>query len=146
MADRYLYRQVGDLSRSGPAKLLGELEGEIMVAIWRDGPLTVRQVLERLRAARAQPVAYTTVLTVMQRLAEKALLDRTLVGNTHRYAARQSRDEFIAESSGRIVRALVADFGDVAIAQFLAALDRLDPERLERLREFGRRGGPGDEP
>jgi predicted transcriptional regulator len=143
MTDRHLYRQVGDLTRSGPEKLFGELEGEIMAVIWRDGPLTVRQVLERLRAARVQPVAYTTVLTVMQRLAEKELLGRTLVGNTHRYAARQSRDEFMSESSGRIVRALVDDFGDVAIAQFLAALDGLDPERLERLRELGRRGEAG---
>ena len=146
MEERHLYRQLGDHSRSGPEKLFGELEGEVMAAIWQHGPLTVRQVLERLRAARSQPVAYTTVLTVMQRLAEKGLLDRTLLGNTHRYAARQSRDEFMSESSGRLVRALVDDFGDVAIAQFLAALDGLDPERLERLRELGRRGKPGDEP
>ena len=146
MRERHLYRQLGDPSRSGPEKLFGELEGEIMAVLWQHGALTVRQVLERLRAARAQSVAYTTVLTVMQRLAEKGLLDRTLVGNTHRYAAHQSRDEFMSESSGRIVRALVDDFGDVAIAQFLAALERLDPDRLERLRELGRRGVPGDEP
>lgn len=146
MGERHLYRQLGDLSRSGPEKLFGELEGEIMAALWQHGPLTVRQVLERLRGARPQPVAYTTVLTVMQRLAEKGQLDRTLAGNTHRYAARQTREEFMSESSGRIVRALVDDFGDVAIAQFLAELERLDPERLERLRELGRREVRGDEP
>lgn len=134
MQERRLYRQIRDPSRTGAEKLLGDLEGEVMELVWRHGQVPVRQVLDALNAERAQPVAYTTVLTVMQRLAEKGLLDRTLVGNTHRYSARQDREQFLAESSGRIVRALVEEFGDVAIAQFLTELERLDPERLRRLR------------
>lgn len=134
MQDRRLYRQLGDPSRTGAEKLLGELESEVMGALWRHGRLPVRQVLNVLSEGRAQPVAYTTILTVMQRLVEKGLLHRTLVGTTHYYEARQSRDEFVAASSARIVHALVEDFGDVAIAQFLAEIEGLDPERLRRLR------------
>lgn len=116
-----------------------------MELVWRHGQVPVRQVLDALNADRAQPVAYTTVLTVMQRLAEKGLLDRTLVGNTHHYSARQDREQFLAESSGRIVRALVEEFGDVAIAQFLTELERLDPERLRRLRARAGLEDTGDE-
>lgn len=134
MQGRRRYRQLGDPLRTGAEKFLGELESEVMGAIWRHGRISVRQVLDALNGGRAQPVAYTTVLTVMQRLTEKGLLNRTLVGNTHYYEARQSRDEFVAESSARIVHALVEDFGDIAIAQFLAEIDGLDPERLRRLR------------
>lgn len=143
MQERRLYRQVGDPSRTGAEKLLGDLESEVMEAVWRLGRASVRQVLDALNAGRAQRCAYTTVLTVMQRLAEKGLLERILVGNAHDYEARQSRDEFMAASSGRIVRALVEDFGDVAIAQFLAEIERLDPARLRRLRA---RAGFGDAP
>ena len=134
MHDRRLFRQLGDPSRTGAEKLLGELESEIMEILWGHERVPVRQVLEELNARRIPPVAYTTVLTVMQRLAEKGMLDRRRVGNTDHYAARQSREEFVSESSGRIVRALVEDFGDIAIAQFLAEIERVDPARLQRLR------------
>jgi predicted transcriptional regulator len=140
---RRLYRQLADPSRTGVEKLLGELESDVMEIAWRHGRVAVRRVMELLNADRQQSVAYTTVLTVMQRLAEKGLLSRTLIGKTHHYQARWSRDEFLSQSSHRIVRALVEDFGDVAIVQFLAALDHLDPERLRRLRA---RAGGADVP
>lgn len=134
MSERRLYRRLGDPARSGAEKFLGDLEGDIMELLWQRGRMSVRMVLDALNVGRAHPIAYTTALTVMQRLAEKGLLDRALVGNTHFYTARQSREDFLAEASGRVVRALVAEFGDMAIAQFLAELGRLDPERLRRLR------------
>ena len=50
---------------------LGELEREVMARLWDAGePLTVRQVHERLDPARG--LAYTTVMTVLDRLAKKA--------------------------------------------------------------------------
>lgn len=145
MQDRRLFRRLGDPARAGTERLLGELEGEVMAIVWDQGRASVRRVLEALNARRPTAVAYTTVLTVMQRLAEKGILERHRTGNTDHYAARQSRDAFFAESSGRIVRALVEDFGDIAIAQFLAEIDRLDPARLQRLRERASSGERNDE-
>ena len=144
MQERRLFRQLGDPARSGTERLLGDLESEVMDVVWDRERASVRQVLETLNARRPTPIAYTTVLTVMQRLAEKGILERRRASNTDHYAARQSRETFFAESSGRIVRALVEDFGDIAIAQFLAELDRLDPERLRRLRERATAGGGCD--
>jgi predicted transcriptional regulator len=145
MQERRLFRRLGDPARTGAERLLGDLESEVMEVVWAQGRASVRLVLEALNARRPTPVAYTTVLTVMQRLAEKGILDRHRAGNTDHYAARQSRDAFFAESSGRIVRALVEDFGDIAIAQFLAEIDRLDPERLQRLRALAESEARDDE-
>ena len=57
--------------------------------------------------------AYTTVMTVMARLADQGVLVRELAGKTFVYRAACSRAEFRAGISGAIVTDLVADFGDV---------------------------------
>ncbi|MDW6063902.1 BlaI/MecI/CopY family transcriptional regulator [Streptomyces sp. FXJ1.4098] len=67
---------------------LGSLEGEVMRACWdAQVSLTVREALDRLNADRPRPLAYTTVMTVMSRLAEKGVLHREPRGRdtpTHR--------------------------------------------------------------
>ena len=48
-------------------RMLGELEARVMRRIWdRDGPVTVRDITDDLR--RDRPIAYTTVMTVMDNL------------------------------------------------------------------------------
>lgn len=62
------YRQFTRRHGRGIDRLLGELEVDIMEVLWREpatAPVTVRDVLTRLNAERAAPVAYTTVMTVM---------------------------------------------------------------------------------
>ncbi|MBI4491653.1 MAG: BlaI/MecI/CopY family transcriptional regulator [Chloroflexi bacterium] len=135
------------LTRPGEGldKLLGELEREIMEIMWDRGQGSVRDVLETLNASRpeAQRLAYTTVMTVMARLAEKGLLRRARVGKAHAYEAAESREAFLARASQEIARQLVEDFGEVAIAGFLNVLERVAPERLAQLRRRGQsRGEP----
>lgn len=118
-------------------KLLGELEAEIMALLWRlDETVTVRDVLPLVNARRDHAVAYTTVLTVMARLAAKGLLYRKLVHQTHVYRVAQSQDDFLQQTSDRLVKELVDDFGDVAIASFVQALRRTNPDQLEQLRRY----------
>ena len=51
--------------------MLGPVEAEVMGGLWdADGACTPREVLEHLNARRASPLAYTTIMTVMARLAE----------------------------------------------------------------------------
>ncbi|TMK97155.1 MAG: BlaI/MecI/CopY family transcriptional regulator, partial [Actinobacteria bacterium] len=48
----------------------GPLEAEVMDAVWAArAPVTVRKVMGHLNEGRAEPLAYTTVMTVMSRLA-----------------------------------------------------------------------------
>jgi len=63
--------------------MLTPLELDIMKAVWRRPPITVRDVQEAIRPVR--PLAYTTVLTIMDRLHQKGFLNRTLQQRTHFY-------------------------------------------------------------
>jgi len=63
--------------------MLTPLELDIMKAVWERPPITVRDVQEAIRPARK--LAYTTVMTIMDRLFHKGCLTRTLQSRTHYY-------------------------------------------------------------
>lgn len=109
------------------AKVLGSLEAEVMQALWKARePLTVRAVLDRLNAKRESPLAYTTVMTVLSRLAEKGILHRHPHGRGFAYEAA------VTDPAGIAVREVLRDFGDAAVAQFVDEA-RADPKLLRRL-------------
>lgn len=116
----------------GAHRLLGGLEAEIMGILWARRRATVREVLQALAPRR--PLAYTTILTVMTRLAEKGLLRRRRRGKAHQYEAAETEQQFLRRASQRLVRSLVADLGDAAVAAMADEIERVDPARLERLR------------
>lgn len=117
-------------------RYLGVLEAAVMRVAWRVGPVTVRDVLSALNADRDRPLAYTTVMTIMGRLAEKGLLRRTRIGRADRYEPSQSSDEFLRALSRRRIRSLIDEFGELAIAEFYAELDLVDPEQRRRLKRL----------
>lgn len=121
-------------SRLGPEQLLGELEAAIMQVIWREGEVTVREIWIALQPERA--LAYTTIMTVMSRLADKRVLAKRKQGKTYYYRAVGTRDEFVTQRAERAVRDVLASFGDAAMALFLRELDAVDQERLAALRDL----------
>lgn len=121
----------------GAEKLLGPLELAVMRVAWGRPSVTVRDVLGVLRKKRS--LAYTTVMTVMGRLAQKGLLVAEKEGKTYRYRPAFSREEFEARAAGEVVQALLADFGgDVVLSQFVRGLAEADPAQLARLAELAR--------
>ena len=117
--------------------LLGDLEVAIMRLMWSIDSATVRDIFLRLRET-GRPLAYTTVMTVMSRLAAKELLARELIGKTYLYRAALTEDQFLRATATRRVQELVDEFGDLAIAQFLAAVNDLPPERYAQLARLAR--------
>jgi len=63
--------------------MLTPLELDIMKAVWNRSPITVRSVQEAIRPSRH--LAYTTVMTIMDRLYHKGFLKRKLDARTHYY-------------------------------------------------------------
>ncbi len=106
-----------------------------MDEVWRRGRATVREVLEALNE-RDKPRAYTTVMTIMSRLTDKGLLNRLRSGKTDVYSPVLSRDEYGSARARNETGALVAQFGDIALAQFAREVESLDPERLAELRRM----------
>lgn len=92
-----------------------------------DAAMTVRDVLERID--RDPPLAYTTVLTVMDNLHRKGFLTREREGRAFRYQPAKDRSEHTAE----LMHELLSDSGDSSIT-LLRFLDHMSPAEVERLK------------
>jgi predicted transcriptional regulator len=111
-------------------KVLGPLETEIMEVLWAAGrPMSVREVLARLNEERTEPLAYTTAMTVLARLADKQILARARDGRGYVY------EPAVSDAAQIAVRGVMRDFGDAAMARFVDEA-RADPQMLERLRRL----------
>jgi len=138
---KQMYHKLTADAKAGIEKFLGELEHAVMDILWRRNEATVREVLAELNQTRS--LAYTTVLTVMGRLVEKGLLVQDKTDRAHLYRPAMSREAYAAETAGQIIRSLVEDFGDIALAQFSQELDGLDVEHLAALKALAE--GSADE-
>lgn len=99
-----------------------------MDAVWAaDAPVPVRAVLDALNARRSEPLAYTTVMTVMNRLVAKEVLARRGEQRSYVYEATA------ADPAGIAVREVIRAHGDAAVAHFVDEA-RADPDVLRRLR------------
>jgi len=79
----------------GRVPALGDLEAQVMRRIWvRGKPVTVRDIVGDLR--RERPIAYTTVMTVMDNLRKKGWLRREPDGRAYRYEPLISGAEYSA--------------------------------------------------
>jgi predicted transcriptional regulator len=76
----------------------------ILQLLWEHGPLTVRQVLERLPSGQRQP--YTTVLGMLQTMEKAGLVAHESEGKTYRYLAALSRQTAV----GTLLRDFMARF------------------------------------
>jgi predicted transcriptional regulator len=110
---------------------LGELEKAVMNHLWgATEPQTVRQVHEALSARRE--LAYTTVMTVLQRLAKKELVVQQRDDRAHKYVPAHGRDELIA---GLMVDALQqADASSGREAALVHFVGQVSPREADALR------------
>jgi predicted transcriptional regulator len=107
---------------------LGDLERSVMDVLWdSDGWLTAREVASRLHHER--DLAYTTVLTVLERLERKGFVRRQRAARAHRYRATDAREAVVAEA---MLEALGnADDRGSALVRFVGSVS---PEEVEILR------------
>jgi predicted transcriptional regulator len=125
---------------------LGELERAVMEVLWeREAPATARDVG---RALVDRDLAYTTVMTVLDRLTRKGFVDRERTGRAWSYTAAASREAYI---TGLMLDAL-DDTGDrdAALVRFARSVSSPEAEVLRgALAEADDRGkdaegGPGE--
>ena len=111
----------------------GELQAQIMSALWRLGSGTVDQV----RSALPQRYrgAYNTVQTVLNRLTERGLLTRKRDGNAFVYRARVSEEEYLSRSIELTLASASAGARNAALARLIGALQ---PGELTDLQELAR--------
>lgn len=117
-------------------RAFGELEERIMEILWSyDGPVTVRQAHAELN--EEAPLAYTTVMTVLDRLWRKKMVRRKMVGKAYEYAPVQSQAEYTAS----LMHDLLSRTRDRsnALAHFVRGMKKRDEEELRRLAATARK-------
>jgi BlaI family transcriptional regulator, penicillinase repressor len=113
---------------------LSDAEREVLKALWEHGPGTVRAVNEVLKG-RGRHWAYTTVATLLQRLAAKRYVASDPSAVPHVYRAVVTREEFLE----RRLQDAADELCDGQAAPLILALvrgSRFTPEELERLRRL----------
>jgi predicted transcriptional regulator len=110
---------------------VGELEAAVLSALWEGGELSTPAVFEQV--GKPRNLAYTTILTVLQRLYRKGLVTRRGEGKAHVYAPALTRDQFSERRAERLAGAMV-ELGNAGLAAFLAEANRLDPAFVAQLR------------
>jgi predicted transcriptional regulator len=107
---------------------LGHLENTVMELVWARGESSVREVVDRLQ----RPLAYTTVMTTLDRLYKKGLLDRRKADRAFVYSPRMTRVEW----EQKLVAGLLADRGrssELLISCLVDAVGERDASLLDDL-------------
>ncbi|MGB8010793.1 MAG: BlaI/MecI/CopY family transcriptional regulator [Terriglobales bacterium] len=113
-----------------PAARLGPLERRIHNAVWMRGTATVREVLEDGTIWQT----YTTIMSTMDRLFRKGLLDRVLEGKAFRYSARYSPEELERVAAVHGIRQLLgSEYATLHLSYFVEAVGTLDEKLLDEL-------------
>jgi predicted transcriptional regulator len=114
-------------------KILGPLELEVMKVIWFKKEVTVQNVLTELN--KKNNYAYTTIMTIMNRLDKKGILTRSKLGKGYIYKPYYSPNELLQQNSSEQVEHLLHHYGDIAITQFVDAVGH-NPDQLNKLKEL----------
>jgi predicted transcriptional regulator len=118
----------------------GDLQAQIMSVVWRNGASTVEEVRSALPPRYRG--AYTTVQTVLNRLADRGLLKRGKRSNAIEYTAKVSEAEYLSRSISRTLAGASSDARQVALAQLIGNLGDDEFSELQDLAKEiqGRRG------
>jgi BlaI family transcriptional regulator, penicillinase repressor len=101
-------------------------ELEVLQLLWESGPMTVREVMEHLKETRER--AYTSVMSLLNVMADKQLVERSAKGRAFVYAAANPRDATLGEMINDF---LSRAFDGSAKALVTQLLDQSSPDEAE---------------
>ena len=129
----FLARLAG--ARDPFATALGRLERQVMDAVWAGGGVSVRDVQARL----PRTPAYTTVMTTLDRLYKKGLLERERDGRAFVYRAAFTRQDVEAALASGLLRGLLdgsAGRARPVLSQLVEVIGERDAALLDELQEL----------
>lgn len=119
--------------RASPSQL-GPLEQRLLGALWEKGSATVRELADGV----CPDLAYTTVMTTLDRLFKKQLLTRESEGRAFRYTPRVTREELHREAAGEAFRQLLnaSPAPSLPLSYLVEIVTEQDAHLLDHLREL----------
>jgi predicted transcriptional regulator len=124
--------------RGTVARWLGQREREVMLVVWQHGTATVLDVSKRLNTK----LAYTTVMTTLDRLFKKGLLQREKKSRAFVYSVPFTHGELEEQQAANLIRRLFPDAGerpDILMSCLIDAVSCYDSRLLEGLESKIRR-------
>src|SRR5215210_2999446 len=119
--------------RGAAAQVLGELQTAVMEILWRESPLSVTDVEQKLQKKRG--IAHTTVSTTLDRMHQKNFLLREKQGKAFVYSPRYSKEEFERGVAQEVLSALLSQFAEPALSAFVELVGE-DGEKLDQLEDL----------
>jgi predicted transcriptional regulator len=116
---------------SGSRRQLGPFEQQVLERLWSRGSATVSELLADGKIRQA----YTTVMTTMDRLYKKGLLDRVAEGRAFRYTPRHTPEELQRGTALHSIRQLLGsgDASSLPLSYLVDALSAYDAQLLDEL-------------
>lgn len=117
-------------NRVGVGSGLGELEADIMSVVWKVGSASVKDVFEELYPDKR--LAYTTIMTVMSRLANKGVLKQDRSGTAYLYTPNVSQEDMASVMITQVVDKVLGG-NPVPALTLLLKKTTLDDAEIERI-------------
>jgi BlaI family transcriptional regulator, penicillinase repressor len=121
-------------SKGTPFTGIGSLEADILAIVWEKERVTVRDVYETLRERR--PIAYTTVMTVMNNLVKKNLLTQDRTNIAYVYVPAIPGAEVAQTILDSVVNRLLGGHANVAVSYLLGLRTTLTDEQTGALKRY----------
>jgi len=113
-----------------PSAQLGPLERQVLQAVWERGTATVREMLADGKVRRTYP----TIMTTMDRLYKKGLLDRRPDGKAFRYSAKYRPEEIERVAAVNGIRQLLGSaYSSLHLSYLVEAVGAQDEKLLDEL-------------
>lgn len=120
--------------KEGLDQILGKLERQIMETLWKRGESSVRDILEGLNHLHAP--TYSTLITVMNRLSDKGLLERKKSGKTFFYTPVYTKNELLDIVSKKVIQGISELSLQTTILNFVDHISSKDFEQLDHLSDL----------
>ncbi|WP_336862286.1 BlaI/MecI/CopY family transcriptional regulator [Peribacillus frigoritolerans] len=117
----------------GLNRFFGPLEANIMKYLWDKDEQSIKAVQQSLELDK--PINFNTVMTVMNRLVEKGILEKRSEGRLSLFRPVQSKEEFFEEQSKKLTENLLDEFGGAVISHMLDAMKDADQGLIEKLEQ-----------
>ncbi|NOU96364.1 BlaI/MecI/CopY family transcriptional regulator [Paenibacillus sp. LMG 31456] len=120
-------------NESGLNRFFGTLEAKIMDILWDGEEMVIKDVQHKLEGEKV--VNFNTVMTVMNRLVEKRVLQKRAAGRSFLYRPVLSKHEFLEAQSKELTHELMEEFGSLVVNHMLDALEVADPMLMDKLEQ-----------
>ena len=112
-------------------RVLGPLEHEILDVLWEKGSTAGKDIYREIKTTR--PIALTTVLTVLERLTGKGLVNKVKGESVYVFTPAYTKDAFAREVSSDVFKGIFEISRSGATASFVDMIASTDPSELDRL-------------